>query len=197
MISFQWLRAALLAVGCLAGASLAHAHGDSKGHTHKHQHNDEAHVHGVGELEVVQDGPRVSISLYSPLHNVLGFERAPRTEVEKNRVKAANAQLKSKALYAFTPAAQCQQTDVRVRSEVLNPHSHGPGADHQDASESEHSDVKVIWEFACAKPDALKDIDVRLFKAFPGFETLQTQALFAKGQVGAKLTSKQSKLVAP
>ncbi|HEX4917573.1 MAG TPA: DUF2796 domain-containing protein [Limnobacter sp.] len=197
MISSQLIRASIVGMVCLASVSVVQAHGDAKAHTHKHHHADEAHVHGVGELEVVQDGPRVSISLYSPLHNVLGFERAPRTEAEKSRVKASNAQLKSKGLYDFTPAAQCQQTDVRIRSEVLNPHGHGPGADHQHAGGSEHSDVKVIWEFECAKPEAVKEIDVRLFKVFPGFETLQTQALFAKGQVGAKLTSKQSKLVAP
>ncbi|WP_370262344.1 hypothetical protein [Limnobacter sp.] len=33
-------------------SGVAQAHGDAKGHSHQH----DAHVHGVGELEMVQEG---------------------------------------------------------------------------------------------------------------------------------------------
>ncbi|HEX4879179.1 MAG TPA: DUF2796 domain-containing protein [Limnobacter sp.] len=178
-----------LASGTLmvCGASMAHAH--------------ESDAHAQAELEIVQDGPRVSISLYSPLSQVLGFEHAARDEAEKSRVKAANAHLRAKSLFAFTPAALCQRSEVRVRSEVLNPHSHGHehghGADHHHRDASGHAKVKVIWEFECSEPEALKGIDVRLFRVFPRMTSLSTQALFATGQVDALLSARQMRVEAP
>lgn len=184
--------AACSAVLLVLQSGMAQAHGDAKGHSHQH----DAHVHGVGELEMVQEGQRLSISMYSPLHNLLGFERAPRTDAERARMKAVNSQLRGGGLFTFTPAAQCQGSEVRVRSEVLNPHVHAHEGKDAHTHDGEHSDVKVIWEFECANPAALKEVKVNLFQVFPRFEALQTQAIFAKGQVGAKLSAKKPSIQA-
>jgi hypothetical protein len=41
------------------------------------------HEHGVARLDVAVDAGRVSFSLETPLDNLLGFERAPRTDAER------------------------------------------------------------------------------------------------------------------
>ena len=188
----SWLNKLILLTcsGLFGGAVLA-----AGGHSHS-RHNDAAHVHGVGELEVVQDGNGLFISLYSPLENVLGFERSPKTDAEKVKARRVKSLLQANGMFVFSPDAQCKRTSYKLYSEVLNPHSHGPSDDHQHhESESGHSDFRAAYEFECAEPAKLKVIDVRVFRQFPGFEKIEVQALFPKGQVGASLTPKQSTLV--
>ena len=185
--------AALLSTSAMAHGNDGHSHDQAKANS---RHNDAAHVHGLGEMEIVQDGNGLFISLMTPLHNVLGFEHTPKTDAEKVKARRVVSLLKANGLFAFTPTAQCKRSGYKLYSEVLNPHSHGPSDDHQHhESESGHSDFRVAYEFECAEPAKLKVIDVRVFRQFPGFEKIEVQALFPKGQVGASLTPKQSTLV--
>ena len=165
------------------------------GHSHS-RHSDAAHVHGAGELEVVLEGKGLSISLYSPLENVLGFEHSPRTDAEKVKARRVKSLLQANGMFAFSPEAQCKRTSYTLYSDVLDPHGHGANEDHQHhGSEDGHADFRSVYEFACAEPAKLKVIDVRVFRQFPGFEKIEVQALLPKGQTGAILTPKQSKLV--
>ncbi|MCR2745426.1 DUF2796 domain-containing protein [Limnobacter parvus] len=191
----------LVAIATIATFSVsASAHGND-GHAHEHseskgRHSDAAHVHGAGELEVVQDGKGLFISLNTPLYNVLGFEHMPKTDAERVKARRVTSLLKANGLFLFSNAAQCKRTAHKIYSEVLNPHSHGPQDDHQHHdSESGHSDLRVAYEFECEKPAALKQIEVRLFRQFPAFEKIEVQALFPSGQIGASLTPKQNILV--
>lgn len=153
------------------------------------EHGAAPHVHGVGDMEIVQDGNGLFISLMTPLHNVLGFEHTPRTDAEKVKARRVISLLKANGLFAFSPTAQCKRTGQKLYSEILNPHSHGPEDDHQshDADHG-HSDLRVTYEFECEFPDKLKFIEVRAFRQFPGFEKIEVQALSPRGQVGATLT---------
>lgn len=185
--------AALISSGAMAHGDHGHSHQDAES---KSKHSDAAHVHGQGELEVVQDGKNVFISLYSPLENVLGFEHSPKTDSERVKARRVVSLLKANGLFAFSPEARCKRTGYKLQSEILNPHSHGPNDDHREhAPESGHSDFRAAYEFECEQADKLKVIDVRVFRQFPGFEKIEVQALFPKGQVGASLTPKQSTLV--
>lgn len=169
--------------------------GGNHGHGHS-RHNDAAHVHGTGEMEIVQDGNGLFISLYTPLQNVLGFEHMPRTDTEKVKARRVTSLLKANGLFAFSPDAQCKRTGYKLHSDVLNPHSHGASDDHQHHdSKNEHSDLRAVYEFECEFPAKLKVIDVRVFRQFPGFEKIDVQALFPSGQMGASLTPTKSTLV--
>lgn len=158
-------------------------------------HDTAAHVHGVGDMEIVQDGNGLFISMMTPLHNVLGFEHTPKTDTEKVKARRVVSLLKANGLFAFSPTAQCKRTGHKLYSEVLNPHSHGPQDDHQhhDADHG-HSDLRATYEFECEFPEKLKVIEVRAFRQFPGFEKIEVQALFPSGQVGATLTPSKNRL---
>ena len=187
------------ALAALLGTSVM-AHGND-GHSHDHgkssgRHNDAAHVHGQGELEIVQDGNGLFISLYSPLENVLGFEHAPKTDSERVKARRVVSLLKANGLFAFSPDAQCKRTGHKLYSEILNPHSHGPTDDHQDHDNTDgHADFRAAYEFECQNPAKLKLIEVRAFRQFPGFEKIEVQALFPSGQIGATLTPAKNTLV--
>lgn len=194
------VRSLLGKVGMLAAAAVfsipALAHGND-GHSHSHansRHDEAAHVHGQGELEIVQDGNGLFISLYTPLYNVLGFEHMPKTDTERVKARRVTSLLKANGLFLFSDDAQCKRTAHKIYSEVLNPHSHGPQDDHKhhDDDGGGHSDLRVAYEFECEKPASLKNIEVRLFRQFPAFEKIEVQALFPSGQVGASLVPKKN-----
>jgi Protein of unknown function (DUF2796) len=191
------------------------------------------HVHGVAVLEIAQDGAMVQINLNSPLDNLLGFERAPRNEKERQTVRTVASKLHQAGnLFIFTPAAQCRLGAVRLESpllpsELLMPHSSsgsdkskGTEYDKDDRSSAssplprgstssasmpsatapvgehteDHAELEATWNFRCAAPQALQDIDVRLFDAFPGLRRLDAMIVGPKGQSGAKLSPASTRL---
>ena len=191
------------------------------------------HVHGVAALEIAQDGVMVQINLNSPLDNLLGFERAPRNEKERQTVRTVASKLhQADNLFIFTPAAQCRLGAVRLESpllpsELLMPRSSsgsdkskGAKYDKDDKSSAssplprgstssasmpsatapvgehteDHAELEATWNFRCAVPQALQDIDVRLFDTFPGLRRLDAMIVGPKGQSGAKLSPASTRL---
>ncbi|MDH5541220.1 MAG: DUF2796 domain-containing protein, partial [Rhizobacter sp.] len=56
-----------------------------------------AHEHGALRLDVAVEATSVTLQLQAPLDSLVGFERAPRTEAERQRVDQALARLKAAA----------------------------------------------------------------------------------------------------
>jgi Protein of unknown function (DUF2796) len=139
-----------------------------------------AHQHGVARLDVAIDGTRVSIGFESPLDNLLGFERAPRTAAEQRAAEAALAQLRdAAALFRFDAAARCRSAATELRSAALK--LGGAAA----PAAGEHADLDASWEFACER--APVQLEHGLFAAFPRLQRLQVQTATAARQSGALL----------
>jgi hypothetical protein len=58
----------------------------------------------------------------------------------------------------------------------------------------DHAELEATWNFRCAVPQALQDIDVRLFDAFPGLRRLDTMIVGPRGQSGTKLSPASTRL---
>lgn len=163
------------------------------------RHHD-AHVHGVGKLNVALDGANLIFELTSPAANIVGFEHAPENEQQTHEIHEAIELLKEgEKLFALTPKAQCTLHDVHVESDLEGGHhDEHETHKHEDAhseeehdGESVHSEFEVAYHFECDHPDSLKAIDVHLFSQFPGFEELEVQMLTPKGQTAVELTPKK------
>ena len=141
-----------------------------------------AHVHGQLKLDVAIDGPTVVINMESPLDNIVGFERAPKTDAEKKTAEDAIAQLRAAdKLFAIDPAANCKLGPVDLRSSAL-------GLGKPDASEPEgHADLDATFSFNCTNAAAAKFIDVNLFAAFKGTRQIDAQIASAQGQFKRQL----------
>jgi len=141
-----------------------------------------AHVHGQIKLDVAIDGPTVVIDMESPLDNIVGFERAPKTDAEKKTVDDAVTQLRAAdKLFAIDPAANCKLGPVDLRSSAL-------GLGQPDASEPEgHADLDATFSFNCTNAAAAKFIDVGLFSAFKGTRQVDVQVASAEGQFKRQL----------
>jgi len=165
-------------------------------------HQPGAHVHGLATLEVAIDGAAVQISLDSPLDNLLGFERAPRNEKDRQAVKTMALKLHQAAiLFVFTPAAQCRLESARLESAVLAPGLLAPAADSGKSSDTAkadsadvHAELAATWHFQCAMPQALQGIEVRLFQQFSGLKRIDAAVVGPKGQSSAKLSPKSTRL---
>lgn len=191
----------------LAGIGIAHAH-EHEGHEHG------AHEHGVGRLDIAVEKNTVDIDLDGPAVNLIGFEHKPATAKEKEVLDKAVADLKQGGgLFVISPAAQCTQLRVRVKSGLLEDgdghdhdakeehhhegeamHDHGEEGD-SDEHDHEHADINVTWEFTCAHPEAIREVDLApFFKRFPDTHELRVQAVLPGGQTAVELTPKAARV---
>jgi Protein of unknown function (DUF2796) len=145
-----------------------------------------AHEHGALKLDVVIEGNSLTIALETPLDNLLGFERAPRTDAERKAAADLLARLRSlnpgAPLFALDAAASCALTQAEVRAPVLEPGA-GP------APKGQHADLDARYDYTCAKPAELRTLDVALFDAYKRAQRIDVQVAGPKGQ--AKVTLKR------
>jgi len=174
------------------------------------------HVHGVATLEIAVDGG-VQVNLNSPLDNLLGFERSPRNEKERQAARIMALKLRqADNLFIFTPAAQCGLESVGLESPLLPPgllmppsgdsdgksiHNKGeaskissPAPSVPTTSSDGHAELEAVWNFKCGAPQALRGLDVRLFEAFPGLRRLDAAIAAPNGQSSAKLSPVSTRL---
>ena len=149
-----------------------------------------AHVHGIATVDVAVDKASVTISMSSPLDNLIGFEHAPHTDAE--RVAAANAVATLKQgsqVFSIDPAAGCKLKSVDLSSAAL-------GLGHPDPSEAEsgHADIDGTYEFACTQPQRTRYIDVGLFQ-FPHMQKVTAQVAAPQGQFVRNLDPTQRRIV--
>jgi hypothetical protein len=134
------------------------------------------HAHGVARLDVAADAGTLQIALDSPLDNLLGFERAPRTDAERQRAKELVATLKRDGtLWRIDPAARCAATGAEIQAPVL-----GEGAPAK-AGTSDHADLAATWTFACPGGTPAW-VETGLFGAFPRLQKLDAQVAGPRGQ---------------
>jgi hypothetical protein len=172
----------LLLAALVTAVSLAQAAGKAAGR---------AHVHGVASLDIAVSADSVSIELDTPLDNVVGFERMPRTEGEREKLNAAVQRLRDgAALFRIDPAAACTLARAELASPVLRLDP-GPGS----AAAGEHLDMRGSYLFNCKAGAKASFVEVGLFEAFGGFKRIELQVLTPKGQLKATLRRPASRVV--
>lgn len=155
---------------------------------HAGAHTPKAHVHGEATLNVVVDGPQLELQLEAPLDSVLGFEHAPRTEAQRQQVRAMAARLRqAQSLFEPTPEAGCSLTSVALASASLPADLLGEPATAQaaGAAQGEHADLDATFRYRCAAPERLRGLASSLQKAFPGIGTLKVHVVGPRGQKAA------------
>ncbi|KAA5837884.1 DUF2796 domain-containing protein [Pseudomonas chlororaphis] len=182
---------------------LAIAHAAEK-HDHDHEHGSlGAHEHGVARLNAALDGQTLELELESPAMNLVGFEHAASTDADKAKVAAVRAQLeKPLALFSLPPAAGCVVAQQELESPLFGDKPEDHDEDHDDAKSAgghehhhEHSEIHAHYQFTCATPGALKNLDLAgVFKTFPATQKIQVQLISPSGQQGVEATAKAASL---
>lgn len=182
------LGTALAAVLALTAAATAHA--------------EPAHEHGALALSLAVEGEGFSLDLESPLDNLLGFEHAPRTERQRQTVRAMAQKLRSGTLFVANAEAGCRLSEVSLSSGALpaallgekpaaaaaaaEPAGHGKHADH--------ADLDASFSYRCTAPQALRSVQVKLADAFPGARRITVQLATPRGQSQQVLSGAQRQL---
>lgn len=175
----------------------------AQAHDHEHEHGSlGAHEHGVARLNAVLDGQALELELESPAMNLVGFEHAPSTDADKAKVAAARTQLEQPlVLFSLPKAAACTVAKQELESPLFGdkPDADDHDDDDKDAAghehHHEHSEIHAHYQFTCAKPDALKNLDLgQVFKTFPATQKIQVQLISPNGQQGVEATAKAATL---
>lgn len=161
---------------CLLAASVAAAFAAAPfgSAAQKARGSSHAHEHGTARLGVAVEGRTVTLVLEAPLDGLLGFERAPRTDVERRAVQALRARLAAPAdLFRFDPAAGC----TLAKSEASSPLFDGGGS-----ADGSHADLDATFTYECSAPRELKGLDVGLFAAYPRLGRIAVDVAGEQGQ---------------
>jgi len=135
-----------------------------------------AHVHGAARLGVVVEGDTVSITFESPLASLIGFEHRPKTPAQQAAVVALQARMQAgKDLFGFNAGANCGLTKADPESAIFQP---APASTAVEV----HADLDAIFEFRCARPERLTQLDIGLFAAYPRLQRLEVEVVTEKGQ---------------
>jgi hypothetical protein len=170
------ISAALAAALLLALPPSAHARGG-------------AHVHGLAKLDIAVDGNRITAGLETPLDNLVGFERAPRTDAERKRADEAVAKLRDgDQMFRFDAAAGCKMASVKLDSPVL-----GLGSAPAGAKKDGHAELHASWEFVCRDAAQAAQVEVGLF-AFNQLKRVQVQLALPKAQLKRELKRPNGRL---
>ena len=147
-----------------------------------------AHEHGVAKLDIAVDAKQIVVQLESPLDNLVGFERAPRTDSERKRADEAVARLRDgQAMFQFDPAAGCKLMRTQLDSPPL-----GLG-DSSARAQADHADLFGSWEFSCADAAKATYVDVGLF-AFNQLKRVQVQLALPKTQAKSELKRPKARI---
>ncbi|MBJ2264000.1 MAG: DUF2796 domain-containing protein [Pseudomonas sp.] len=179
---------------------------DEHNHDHDHEHGSlDAHEHGVGRLNAVLDGKALELELESPAMNLVGFEHLATTDADKAKLAAARKQLEQPlVLFSLPKAAGCVVSSQELESPLFgdkpdDDHDHatdGKGAAaHDHDHDHDHSEIHAHYQFTCASPAALKNLDLaNIFKTFPATQKIQVQLIGPSGQQGVEATPQAATL---
>jgi len=146
----------------------------------------QVHEHGTATLAIAVDGDVLSINLESPLENLVGFEHPPRDDKQRAALKKMEDALR-RPERLFRPAAEAGCVAREVKVENPFPAGAKPESGHAHA-DAQHAEAHATWTFQCARPQALRTLEVLLFDAFPRMRQIRTQKATPSGQGGATLT---------
>ena len=129
----RYLSTVALAISAVLSCAALAKNNDSE------QRHADAHVHGVGQLNLAIEGKQVHLELDIPGFDILGFESI-NSDAQREALSKAVQALKQPDLWGFTDAAGCQLQTVSVATDSHAHHGHGDAHDHHHESSHAHSD---------------------------------------------------------
>lgn len=147
------------------------------------------HAHGHATLEVAVEPRSISIQFSTPLDNLVGFERAPRNDKERQLVDAALARLsEADVIFKIDPTAQCKLDKAEFESAALK-----LGKAAATGKQPGHADLDASYAFSCADASKARFIEVGLFE-FKRLHEVDAQVAGPSGQLKRELKRSSKRL---
>ncbi len=158
-------------------------------HSDEHRQH-EAHVHGAAKLSIAIDETTFFFELETPALNVLGFEHKPKTDQEKERVQEVNKLFSSHENIILIPHINCKQTHIEIEPPYESEDVH----DKDGHDEEEHGEYHLSYTLSCEDISNIKDIEIKLFDNFDGFENIEVMWIHQEKADSSNLT-KDNKII--
>ena len=169
--------------------------------------NESAHEHGVGALSLAIEGNDVEIELKVPGSDAVGFEHAPSSDSERQKVnESANTLRAIENIITLSTEANCITKEVEVSSELMknlkddhsssHDHNHNEKKDdhehkgHDKSVEESHAEFIAHYHLNCEKIEKLTDAKLNFFKTFPSAHELEVKWITPNGQGAKELTGR-------
>ncbi|MBL8346984.1 MAG: DUF2796 domain-containing protein [Rubrivivax sp.] len=168
-----------------------------------------AHEHGLARLDIGVEAGRITLNLEVPLADLVGFERAPRTDAERAAVVAALARLQdTDRLVRIDGHAGCGAGKVSLTAPVWGvggtavppgPAASAPGAARAasapgSGARDAHADLEATYEFRCTNAPRAGHVELGLFEAFARLRRVEVQAVTSGGQMKLVLRRPQTRV---
>jgi Protein of unknown function (DUF2796) len=153
----------------------------------------EAHVHGVGEINIAVEGAKATVEFRAPAESVMGFEHEAKSESDKKKRDAALEQLRAKGsqMVVFDPKLGCKASDMKtaiVETKGDSAKAQAGKDAHKDQKKSgEHREVHGTFTVACDKPLSGSRVKFGVSKVFRDIQEIKVQVLGDSGQSGATI----------
>lgn len=163
------------------------------GSLHAQGHSHAAHQHGKVSVDIAIEREQLTLQLDTPLDNLLGFERAPRTAAERHAAQAAVATLRAAdGWLRIDPRAGCKLADVALESAAL-----GLGDTAGATGAGEHAELEASYTFRCTDTTQAASLELGLADAFKRIRSVEVQIVGPKGQVKRTLSGKSRRIDLP
>lgn len=166
---------------------------------HNHQ---QAHEHGIANLNIVSTDNLVLIELATPVFNVLGFEHPPHNATQEQQLKQQLERITTGQLIKPNASAQCQfELGLLNNPYAANqPHTHHKDDLHHShqMEESSHRNFSFEYHYQCQSPQQLNAIDTTvLFAKWPHLKQVRVQKIVNQQQSAMELTSQNPVISIP
>lgn len=171
------------------------------------------HVHGEAELFIAIEGNQVLLEFESPADNIIGFEHAPKTQLQQKQLESSLVKLDSHTSIATFSEANCQQISAEVTSPFKDHHKtetnedshepahkehsheeHGHEKDHEE--ETSHTEFHASYALQCSEAaQKIRTIDINAFKHFTGIKKITVNWVTPNGQGSTKATLSNNEIV--
>jgi len=171
-------------LGCISNTSLAETE-----RAHEGEHREfEAHEHGIAEINWVMEGRNLSLSLHSPVMNMLGFEHKPQNEHENKQLTLLMATLTTSDKVIELKGGQCSLLSSKIENPfvAIAQDEEGEPTFGEDRH-NDHNNIIVEYNFLCQDPLELETLNITLFDTFAGFELIHVQWIINGNQRGLTL----------
>lgn len=161
----------------------------------------DAHVHGASMLNIAIDGPLLALEFEAPGMDLVGFEHAPTTDAQHQRIDDAMAALNApETLFGLPNTAQCARTQTTVHGPEheaehteAKGHEHGKSHAHdtkqKETEKDTHSEFHAVYQWSCKDIGALKMLTPTLLTRFPGMQTITVEYATPNGQGTLEVTA--------
>ncbi|WP_200374537.1 ZrgA family zinc uptake protein [Thiocystis violacea] len=144
---------------------------------------------GTARLSLTIEGSEARVEWLAPAATLIGFDRAPRTDDEREILRLARGNLAAgEAMIRFNTRAACRLQDARVETEL----SGVTPATGEDSSSKPvgkgPARLGARYRFRCEQPQDLDSAALGLFNGFPALERVLVRYVTPDGQGAAELT---------